>query len=362
MWNNGRMNPWLRLLPLVVAAAGCGVSTEPFRAPSGDVVPESVAVMERVVIGGVPQQLWFRGRDRRAPALLLLHGGPGASEAALFRHYNAELENHYLVVYWEQRGAGRSFDADLPRDSMTMAQFQRDLGEVVDLVRRRFGQPKVVLLGHSWGTAVGLVYASEHPDRVAAFVGTGQVADMPQGELVSWEFARAEARRRGDDDALAELDEIGPPPHTVDEMLVSRKWVERFGGSFAGELTTGSLIWAALGTDEAGVWDLVLFGRGNRFSLELLWPEFSTFSALPRRRFAVPIFFLLGRRDWQVPATVAAAYFETIEAPCKRLVWFESSAHNPPFEEARAFDRVLIDEVLPVVRGGPCPGAAPHRR
>ena len=65
----------------------------------------------------------------------------------------------------------------------------------------------------------------------------------------------------------------------------------------------------------------------------------------------MPIFFLLGRYDWHVPAVLAQQYFEKIEAPCKRLVWFEQSAHNPPFEEPEKFNQLLIAEVLPMVRG-----------
>src|SRR5262249_40086576 len=211
--------------------------------------------------------LWFRRLNTAHPALLLLHGGLGISEAPLFRRYQAALERHVGVVYWEQRGAGRSFRADIPPASMTMAQFLRDLDAVVDLVRRRFGKEQVVLLGHSWGTALGTLYTFQHPDKIAAYVGTGQVANMPVGERLSYDFALAEATRRGHAAALAALQAIGPPPHDVDAMLTSRRWVERFGGAFHGPLSTGKLLWAALRTDEASLVDVIKFGQGNRFSL-----------------------------------------------------------------------------------------------
>ena len=327
-----------------------GVDTKPFRDAQGRVVPGSVAVMEKVEIGGVEQMLWFRGASSDNPALILLHGGPGASESALFRHYNSELEEHFLMVYWDQRGTGRSFYADIPPDTMTMERFVADLDEVVDLVQKRFNKEKVVLLGHSWGTALGTLYAYEHPEKVAAYVGVGQVADMPVGEARSYEFALSEAEARKNQKAITELGRIGLPPHTVGEMLTSRKWVERFGGSFYGDLSTGGLIWAALQTDEASWWDLVLFGRGNQFSLRALWPEFQTFTLDERYlNFKMPVFFLEGRHDWQVPAVVAESYFEKLSAPVKKLFWFESG-HNPPFEEPDRFNRVLVEEVLPLIR------------
>jgi proline iminopeptidase len=304
--------------------------------------------MTEEVIGGVEQRLWFRGIDVDTPAVILLHGGPGASESPLFRHFNSDLEHKFLMVYWEQRGTGRSYRSSIP--TMTIDQFVCDLDEVVELVRARFHKTRVVLLGHSWGSAIGLLYAARYPGKVAAYLGVGQVADMRQGEQLSYEFALREARRRDDDDAIKALQEIGAPPHTVDEMLTSRKWVERFGGSFHSTLSTGKLIWAALQTDEANLMDLIKFGRGNRFSLKHLWEEFRAFDIDDRlMTFEVPIVFMLGRHDWQVPAVLAARYFERIQAPAKRLVWFEQSAHNPPFEEPERFNRAVVEALRPLV-------------
>jgi pimeloyl-ACP methyl ester carboxylesterase len=342
-------------LVAVLVSSGC-VHTAQFRDPQGHILTNSIASMEDVTIGGIAQRIWFRGRDRGNRALVLLHGGPGISEAALFRHYHPELERHFLVVYWEQRGAGRSFRSSIPPASMTIAQFLRDLDEVVELVRRRFDKDRVVLLGHSWGTVLGTMYAYHHPDKVLVYVGTGQIADMRLGEQLSYGFALSAARQRGHRTARSELEAIGRPPHSVEAMLTSRKWVDRFGGSFHSELLTGRLIWAALSTDEASVVDLVKLGQGNRFSLTHLWPELSALDLTQYRSFDVPVFFLLGRHDWQIPAVAAQAYFETIAAPCKRLVWFEGSAHHPPFEEPRKFAEILVAEVLTVATRERPPG------
>jgi pimeloyl-ACP methyl ester carboxylesterase len=135
----------------------------------------------------------------------------------------------------------------------------------------------------------------------------------------------------------------------VDDRLILGNWVEWFGGMFHGDLSTGKLIWSALCTDEANLIDLIKFGEGNRFSLTQLEDENARVGLSERyRSFAVPIFFLLGRHDWHVPAVLAAQYFDEIRAPHKRLFWFEQSAHNPPFGEPGKFDDILIDEVSPV--------------
>jgi proline iminopeptidase len=333
----------------LLASSAC-TRTRPFVDERGRVVPGSIATMEMVRLGGMGQSVWFRGRDVTAPPLILLHGGPGASESALFRRYDATLEQHFLVVYWEQRGTGRSYRRGMPRAQLTIDFLLRDLDALVDTVRARFGAERVVLLGHSWGTLLGTLYANSHPEKVAAYVGVAQVADFARGERVSLAWALRQARARGDERARRALCAMAPAPRTVDEELALGRHVERFGGTLRGGLSTGKLIRAALLTDEAGLADLVRFGRGNRFSLEALRPEYAHIDLTRMRRFEMPVIFLLGRHDWHVPSVLAAEWFATIEAPAKRLVWFEHSAHNPPFEEPEAFVRAMVEQVLPLVR------------
>ncbi len=344
--------PRFAVILLLLSCPGC-VRTAPFTDAHGGVIPGSVATMENVSIGGVSQSIWFRGQDRNNPALILLHGGPGASESALFRHYNAELEKHFLVVYWEQRGAGRSYHSDIPPESMTIEQLLRDLDEVVELVKQRFHKNEVVLLGHSWGSALGAIYSYRHPENVAAYVGVAQVSNPVEETRLSCEFALSAAKRHGDDSALRELSGICPLPRNVLDRLTLGEWVERFGGMYHGGLSTGKLIWTALNTDETNLVDLIKFGQGNHFSLTHLDDENARLNLREQyRSFGVPIFFLLGRYDWHVPSVLAKTYFDKVNAPYKRLVWFEQSAHNPPFEEPKKFDQVLIDEVLPLALRG----------
>ena len=348
--NRARRPRFLTVAGAAILALAACTGTRPFTDAAGQVVPGSIATMETHTIGGVPQSIWFRGLDRGRPAVILLHGGPGASESALFRHYNAGLEEDFLMVYWEQRGTGRSFHSDIPRESMTIEQLVRDLDEVVELVRQRFGKERVMLLAHSWGTVLGTLYAQQHPEKVAAYVGVAQIANFAEGERLSYLWTLRQAEQRGHRGAIEELQAMSPGPRSVDDELTKGKWVERFGGMFHQDLSTGKLILAALGTEEAGVMDLVKFGQGNRFSLEALRPQYSKVDLTRYRTFKVPVVFILGRHDWHVPAALAEDYFNLLSAPEKRLVWFEGSAHNPPFEEPDRFVSVIRD-VLPAVIG-----------
>lgn len=328
-----------------VLLLGC-VSTPAFRDGAGEVLPHSTAELATLHVNGTKQTVLIRGRDARGPILVVLHGGPGASETAFFRRFNAALEDRLTVAYWDQRGAGKSYDASIPPETMTVARFIADLDVVVDELRRRFRQEQVVLLGHSWGSALAVLYAQRHPEKVLALIGTGQVASYPAAEAASYAFALREAERRHHAESLSQLRRIGPPPHDVDRMLVSRRWVERFGGSFHAEPNYIDLVAGALTMPENTIVDLVRFWRGNQFSLRAMWPELRDLD-LTRAApcIAAPVTFLLGRHDWQVPSVVAADYFLGLDAPSKTLVWFERSAHNVPFEEPHRFNREVIAAV-----------------
>lgn len=140
-------------------------TTPPFRGPHDEVLPGSIAEISYLRLGGLDQWVMIRGESVANPPLILLHGGPGFSETRFFRLFNAPLEKSFTVVYWDQRGAGRSFQRDIPRSTMTVEQFIFDLDELVDAVCGRLGKTKVVIFGHSWGSAFGTLYAARSPRK-----------------------------------------------------------------------------------------------------------------------------------------------------------------------------------------------------
>ena len=150
-------------------------NTPPFRGPKGEPVRGSIAEIKYLRLGGHDQWVMIRGESVANPPLILLHGGPGFTEMRLFRHFNAPLEKTFTVVNWDQRGAGKSFDRKLRSSSMTVEQLIADLNELVDLVCKRVGTDKVAIFGHSWGSALGVLYAARFPEKVAAYVGCGQI-------------------------------------------------------------------------------------------------------------------------------------------------------------------------------------------
>ena len=267
-----------------------------------------------------------------------------------FRHYNSALEKSFTVVHWEQRGAGKSFARDTPESSMTIERFVRDLDELVDAVCARLGKTKVVILGHSWGTALGTLYAARHPEKVSIYVGTGQIGDLQASELASYKFVLAEAERRNNRAALKELRALGEPPYTSKTIRVQRKWLSRFVGVMRGK-SFWQIFRAMRSAPELSLLELPNVFRGAAFSLRTLWSEVSALNleaSVPELK--MPAFFFIGRHDHQVDAKASAAYFEKLIAPSKQLVWFEDFAHMPPFEEHETFNARLVELVLPAAR------------
>jgi proline iminopeptidase len=329
--------------------AGRFGSTPPFRDGAGIIVPGSVAKMERITLGGVEQSVTIRGRNSKAPILIWLHGGPGMDATGMWRYHNVALEDHFLVVYWTQRGTGRSYSSDIPVKSMNLGQFVADLDQLVSILQRRFGQNKVVLAGHSWGTNIGVAYAQAHPENVAAYVGIGQIANGAEGERRAYAYTVAEAKKRGNAEAIAELAEIGPPPYPIESMLTQRGWLDEFGGAWHKPTNLFQLMLTSYKASEMTLYDGVTFNAGIGFSLAALGPEIDRVNWMDTAtRFDVPVLIAAGRYDRNTDANLARDYFEQIEAPTKQFKWFEQSAHSPPFEEPAAFNAFIIDEVLPV--------------
>lgn len=340
---------WLMVGAVAVADGWIRVGhTRPFRGPDGTVLPDSVAEASYARLGGIDQWVLIRGENVRNPLLVVLHGGPGMSEMGFFLHGNAALERQFTVVYWDQRGTGKSFDRHIPRSSMTLDRFVADLDELVDLVRRRFSQETVAILGHSWGSALGAIYASRFPSKVSVYVGAAQIGDSALAESLSYAYGLAEATRRRDHQALKKLHAIGPPPYPAASVFVERTVVNRLDG----QMRPG-VMWKAaralFGRPESSILDLPNLLRGFRFSMDAMWAEASRLNLLTLvPALTMPVVVMVGRLDHWVPPETSVAFFEAVKAPFKTLVWFERSGHEAFADEPEKFNATMLDLVRPL--------------
>lgn len=338
---------WLAMLVVLALfwLAGCtaGVPESP---KSGASIDRS----EYLAVDDARLFLTTRAVDGRAPVLLWLHGGPGGAERPLFRYFNADLEKHFVVAYWDQRDAGRSFDPKTDPRRLTIARHIADLDVVVDHLRHVFGRDKIVLIGHSWGATLGLLYAQSHPDKVAVFIGVAPLVSSRAAQQSQYDFVQYEARRRHDNSALQQLAALGPPPHpTATQVLAMDALAQRYGAVFHVQPNQAWVLTSGVFKGLVTPWEIPRFIHANKLSLEAMTPELLSLDL--RRKVThldMPVFFFLGRYDRHVDATLAASYLEALRAPRKGLVWFEQSAHNIPFEQPALFNATVLSALQSV--------------
>lgn len=305
----------------------------------------SINTRERPVLGGVPQQIFLRGKDSTNPVLLILHGGPGFSEFAYFRTFNKELENEFVVVNWDQRGTHLSYNDSIEKKSMTFDQIVSDAHELVGTLKKRFGENKVFLLAHSAGTITGVKYALRYPEDLYAYIGAGQVVNGMKNETESLSYTLQMAKRNNNKEAIDELSEVQKnypslPLKSLEYVYTERKWLEKFGGVY--HTKSFSDLFEGLAKEESDLINNSLSTKGGEFSMQHLWEELLSTDFLSADTvFKIPVFLVCGKYDYNTPTDLAKQYFNKIKAPIKQFFIFENSGHLIPFEEPAKFNRLL---------------------
>jgi len=316
--------------------------------------------LDAVRIGGIEQWIHVRGQDVNNPILLFLHGGPGVAFIPLAGTFQGPWEKSFTVVQWDQRGAGKTYasnDKELQRRSMNIPQMQQDTLEVVNYLRSRFKRDKIFVLGHSWGTVLGLWLAHEHPDLTYGFVGTGQVVNVLQNQTVAYQDALRQARALHNEQAIKDLESIAPYPDPMAGLDfrrngISGQWQAELLGppSHGLEFTNlKRLLSDVIAAPEYSLADDFAFVRGQLFSLNVFFPQVAGIDLTKLGLvFRTPIFFFEGRNDPFTRPSLIWDYSQTIQAPRVEFVWFENSGHFAFFEEPQKFADELSQRVLPV--------------
>lgn len=293
----------------------------------------SIASLERVRIGGVDQCVLIRGNDVSLPVLLFLHGGPGMPAMYLAHAFQRDLEKEFVVVQWDRRGAGKSYREDIS-STLTSEQLVADAIELTNVLRARFNQDKIYLVGHSWGTYLGMLVIARHPELYRAYVGIGQLARSSPIPGIQDEFIRQSAGRVGDQGAIKELDARGAG---VRETLIFK-----FGGEIHNAKSFMPLLLTGLAAPEYSLRDARNIPKGvSLYSRNFLYNSISGELMDVITRVEIPVYFFTGRYDYTDPFTLTEQYLSKINAPEKHIVWFEESAHFPFYEEPAAFTRQM---------------------
>ncbi|RKN84025.1 alpha/beta fold hydrolase [Paenibacillus ginsengarvi] len=297
----------------------------------------SISMMKQVDIGGTGHEIMIRGADRRNPIVIFVHGGPGCSEIPYVRKYQQRLERQFTVVHYDQRGSGKSYHFGEDYSNLSSDLLVDDLLELTDYVAKELGQRKVLLIGHSFGTYIGLKAAAKAPGRYAAYIGIGQVADQAASELDSLDYSIEQAKRAGSLQEAERL-ELLRDPIRWGEAFTPRDVIRKYGG--AARLIDDNMDYynGFLFGTEYNLLDVIRYVKGVKLSQSVLLKEESK-APMPTvvSRIDIPLYFVMGQYDYMTSTRAAKRYFDDLQAPDKQFVVFERSAHYPQFEENERF-------------------------
>ncbi len=322
---------------------------EPFMDDQGKNLKGSISEKKFLLIGGIRQGMFIQSKNEGNPVLLYLHGG--IPDYFLTHKYPTGLEEYFTVVWWDQRGSGLSYNADIPDDSKNLDQFLSDTKEVTNYLRTRFGKEKIYLMGRSGGTFIGIQIAAKSPELYHAYIGIAQMSDQLKSEKLAYDYVLKQFKTAGNMkmvrklEASAVTDEIPDGYLKIRDMAMhslgigtTRDMNSIITGLFIPSLTFKGFtlkekfnLWR--GKSESGVhplWETILI----------------TDLSQKTNKLDIPVYFFHGKYDYTVSYDLAKMYFEKIQAPKKRFYTFENSAHSPHFEEPKRVKEIFLNEIL----------------
>jgi pimeloyl-ACP methyl ester carboxylesterase len=317
--------------------------------------PKGIQESFKLKIGGVDQWVYTRGQDVDNPVILFIHGGPASPLAPVMWTYQRPLEEYFTVVNYDQRGSGKSFletDPEVVGKTLTIDRYVQDAIELATQIRDRYKKRKVILAAHSWGTVIGMKAALLRPDLFYAYVGIGQAINVHDNERISVEYGLEQAKLDHNETAIKELESISPypgdKPITRDRIIIARKWPQYYGGLTAFRHDSDYFFNAPSLSPDYDDKAVAAIDQGNMLTLGRILDEFLNVDYKPVKRFPIPVVMFMGRHDYTTPSEPTQAWLDRVEAPYKKGVWFENSAHMMPMEEPGKFLISFLDYVRPL--------------
>lgn len=324
---------------------------------------QAVSAVEKVNLGGVDQYILIQAADITKPVLLLLHGGPSMplpGVSAKGQDYTivtntTKLIENFVVVFWDQRGTGKSYSPHIAPESMTIAQFIEDANELTDYLIARFHHEKIFLVGHSWGTIIGLTLAQRNSHKYYSYTGFSQIVNWTKNDELSLSWMKQEALRRGNHRALKQLTALGHAPlnQSFAQWATLRKWQRNFN----------TLIYTDEFIKHPGMWSIMkALLRSETYTLRDIYNSFiagfrlvytlSFIRELEHYCFEesvlsidIPVTFIHGKYDYHVHGSLVESFNKQLIANNKQLIWAHKSGHSFHPEDTIANERYLIAQL-----------------
>ena len=302
---------------------------------------------EYVRIGGIEQYLLHYRSKPEDPVLLFIHGGPGQTESFFAFLVEEYAERDYNIVYYDQRGAGKTWLKN-KKSRPDMEILKRDLLEIVLYMKKQYGKEKIGIVGHSWGSVLGSMFALEHPEQTLCYIGCGQVINIVENERTGYEILKEAIGKGGNKRDQKKLEKIGVYPPPQFDLKAYRKMgqIRRLQGKYrlAQDFDRTVIdLWRR--SPVTGVRDLIPFVTGVSVNMQLM-RELMTYDLRKKgSSYQVPVYYVLGEKDSQTPVGISITYLETVQAPEKNLYLISDAGHAPMIDNVEDY-RKAVREIV----------------
>ncbi len=311
---------------------------------------------ERITLGGMKQTIHIWGTKAENPVVLFLHGGPGVPNRHGMAKAHMDLTDDFTIVAWDQRGTGGSyFGCDSA--TLTLDRLISDCAELIDYLCATLGKKNIFLLGGSWGTELGTFVCQRHGEKVAGYIGYGQVVNGIENENLSYAWVLQKAKEANCAEDIAELEKLGPPVNgcykpVFEGLMAQRRLLKKYGGvSTKSGGYFSSTVLPILKSPELNLLDKIGTAKGYKVCLSQMWESIVRYDFLHEcAPFQMPYYIFQGRKDNNTPSALIQEYYDSIVAPDKDLVWFENSAHGPLGEEPAKFKKLMREKFLRIAK------------
>ncbi len=305
-----------------------------------------------VKINGVKMGMRIKSKDISNPVLLFVHGGPGMPEYFLSEAYPTGLEEYFTVIWWEQRGAGLSYSSDIDKSTLTVEQYIDDTIQVTNYLRERFGQDKIYLMAHSWGTYFGIQAVQKAPQLYNAYIGVGQVTDQYESEKRAYEYMLDYYSKAGDEKTLEKLKEnnylLNGYEKIYEKGFLRDVVMHRSGIGTTHDMksiVTGVVL-ASLKSKEYTLTEKINLWRGKLLLNKNSQLKMKDDLRKIITKLDVPTYFFSGLFDYTVNYKMTEEYLVQLEAPIKGFYIFENSAHSPIYEEPDKVAQIMKKDIF----------------
>ncbi len=310
---------------------------------------------EKVNINNNNYYLRFRSQDTSNPVVLFLHGGCGAADRPFIMKWNSKIAESATIVAWDQRGAGLAYNRKTAKtEVLTKELYINDLHNVVKYLQNRFNKEKIILVGHSFGSQLGIWYVQKHPENIECYVGIGQVVDAVRNEEISFAFTLEEAKKRNDKRAIKVLEQIGPPVNGFykdNKLLLQRNYLNKMGGILYGKYgnsVINTLPKIPCMFKEYSFFTMLKYVTANEYCLSQPLGKEKVDFLNEVKSLQVPVYLFMGKYDYNTVCELAKEWLKNLDAPHKEFFEFEKSGHTPQWEEAEKFNKLFVEKVLNV--------------